>query len=742
MMFNADQPIQRAKEDILGRTDFAKSLAKVILSNESKECLTLGLYGSWGSGKTSLLNLIDEEIQLESKKLDEKQKPIIMRFNPWIVSNQEQLLHQFFLELSNTLKINAFKDIKNELADLIEKYSSVFNVASLMPQIGLWGQILTGIIASTVFKFLKHDKKDYALSAVKNKLYKKLSEINFKIIIMIDDIDRLNNEEIRQIFQLVKVIADFPNCIYMLSFDRNIVVKALQDINNDNGLNYLEKIVQIPFEIPEVNKSNINKLLFSKLNEIIGELNEDEFDREHWSRVFQNGISNWINNIRDVTRVINTFSLKYSLIKNESNFIDLLAIVTLEIFEPNVYEKIKVSKDLLTGPEMFTGGDENEKEKEQIKEIINLSSRGKEVAVKSILSELFPKVSKIMDSWTLYSYDERRSRKYSMIRNAECFDIYFKLTLSERNVSKTLVRDILYNMEEGEVVSNILKINDEGKITSFLDITRAFLHDLKDSDKINQRIPLLLKSLYMNWNSLNDDNEESFFSLPFIWRLLDVTEDLLSVMSDVDSRYSEVHVIITNKKIPLRLRVSLLLAFERKYNRFTDKDYRHLKKLLELDHVMNLENEIYTEISTRAAANENDFELLDVMYFWRHKNEEEMNEFIKKTISNDDGLVNFISRFVVIGKVAKEFVYQIFIFHKVEFEKYCDIQYAYKCVKRMLNRGYAKKFKTEELKKLIAFSISVERQDYDGIKVEDVEKECRSYINKWQTNKLEKSTVE
>lgn len=724
-MFNTDQPIKVAKEDLLGRAAFAKSLAKAITLNQSKESLTLGLYGSWGSGKTSVLNLIEEELFELSEKLTSTEKPIIIRFNPWNISNQEQLLKQFFVELSHAIKINAFKDTRNDLGNLIEKYSNL--LAVLVPPIGTWGQIMA--------KMLKRERKEDPLSTVKKKLYSNLLDIEFKIIIMIDDIDRLNSYEIRQVFQLVKVIADFPNSIYILSFDRTIVEKALESVQDGNGLEYLEKIIQIPFEIPEVNQNNVHKLFFTKLDEILKQTNEEDFDQQHWALIFQKGIANWIKNVRDVTRVINTFSLKYSLVEDETNFVDLLALVTLEIFEPRIYEEIKNNNKLFTGQSFGDERLEENRIKEQIDEIINSCSKGKKEAVEDILCELFPKISVIYKKWGSNNYDEKHSRKFSMIRNPECFDVYFKLTLSENSVSKIAVKNILFDMDEESIRNKLIEINNEGKFVSFVEISRAILKDQRGTDKISDRITILLRQLFMNWNLFRDHEEKEFFSMPFLWRLLFISEDLLTTISDEDKRYSIIHQILSDVTIALNLRISQLLSFEHNYGRFTTSQNVKNEKLISLENVIRLESELYQEISERSK-NNNDYELLDAMYFWKEKNIEEMNSFIKNVLLSDEGLVKMIGVFVSIGKEASDFVYQIYTFHKAEFEEYCDVNEAWERVNKILINGDAMRFSAEEIKKNITFSISVISNDFESKKTEEIESEYLRYLNDSKTEKV------
>ena len=91
---------------------------------------------------------------------------------------------------------------------------------------------------------------DQNLKKTKDELKDKLKDLNKKIIVVIDDIDRLTSSQIRDIFQLVKQVADFPNIVYVLVMDKEVVCSALEKVHNMDGNEYLEKIIQVPFEIP------------------------------------------------------------------------------------------------------------------------------------------------------------------------------------------------------------------------------------------------------------------------------------------------------------------------------------------------------------------------------------------------------------------------------------------------------------------------------------------------------------
>ena len=90
--------------------------------------------------------------------------------------------------------------------------------------------------------------------------------------------------------------------------DREIVRIALTEMHNIDGNEYLEKIIQVPFELPELRKSKLHNIFFTKLDQIINDLsNEVVWDQNYWKNVFSNCVEPYINTLRDVNRLINTF---------------------------------------------------------------------------------------------------------------------------------------------------------------------------------------------------------------------------------------------------------------------------------------------------------------------------------------------------------------------------------------------------------------------------------------------------
>jgi len=330
--FDPDKAILNRENDLLRRSGYSEKLGDAILNYQGQDSLVIGLLGSWGYGKTSIINMALEYIG----ELGEQNKsPIIINFNPWLFSSQNQLIKKFFDEL-----IVELKDEK-----IIEKLKSYVN--RLIPPIMGLATILDPARAQAFFKTSEYvdtlQSEEEGLEDIKEELDELILKIDRKIIVVIDDIDRLSSFEIRQTFQLVKLIADFPNTVYLLAFDKNVVHKALEEVQQIKGDEYLKKVVQIPFEVPKIYKGDIENFLFSQIDQIID--SSDNFDQTYWWNLYYSGLKYYFDNLRDVKLYINALKFNYPIIKSEVNSVDFLAITAIKSLKmkfTKVLETIKI----------------------------------------------------------------------------------------------------------------------------------------------------------------------------------------------------------------------------------------------------------------------------------------------------------------------------------------------------------------------------------------------------------------
>ena len=177
---------------------------------------------------------------------------------------------------------------------------------------------------------------------------KKLRDEGRPVLVIVDDIDRLSQEEIRLVFQLVKANADFPNLVYLLLFQKDIVVSALSKVAADRGDGYLKKVVQVEFDVPQAPRARMLQIFQADLNRIF-ERNHSKmyWDKDRVHGLFEEHLWPYFRTLRDVKRFIGTFDFYFSGHVNagvlEVNPVDLLAVEVLRTFDHGAFVIIRDS---------------------------------------------------------------------------------------------------------------------------------------------------------------------------------------------------------------------------------------------------------------------------------------------------------------------------------------------------------------------------------------------------------------
>ncbi|MDI9597584.1 MAG: P-loop NTPase fold protein, partial [Atribacterota bacterium] len=147
-MFKPDQPIQSNRDDKLNRSAFAESLGEAILKYKEKDSIVVGLFGTWGSGKTSIINMVLEHIGLASKNCNVDDKPIVTKFNPWNYSDQNHLVIQYFKHLSVVLQKPDYSENVKEAGRQLGIYANFFSPLKYIPGIGQYIAIAEDVLIS------------------------------------------------------------------------------------------------------------------------------------------------------------------------------------------------------------------------------------------------------------------------------------------------------------------------------------------------------------------------------------------------------------------------------------------------------------------------------------------------------------------------------------------------------------------------------------------------------------------
>lgn len=473
-MFDADRPIQKSDQDRLGRATFAKYLARCILDHANQESLTIGLYGGFGSGKTSIINLALEELHYASHNMFDSEKPIILNFSVWSYAGQHQLIDSFFRRLTSEIRQAEYFEHSAKIIHLIELYISFFThkpVPKSLQPYHSWISRLLKTKKTLADTYGWESGRD--LTLVKRELNQLLMLRKNKLIIFIDNISRLPDKEINQVFQIVKSIGDFSNTVYILSMDKKQVIQAVNKIYPDSGKELLEKIVQLPFEIPSISDQDLEIILLDRLKKVIEAVPKDTWDADYWADVYYSALKYFFHSCRDITRYINTLSFGYEHVKMLVNPVDFFAITAIEIFEPKVFLRIRDNKDLFTdliNPIGKLNHQELLEDKARIDEILKECEKMTVEMLQFLLIRLFPRLQNIYNVDMFY-HSESLARKNKRICSSDVFDIYFRLIIPRGFISNQELNTLLKmaNDEAGFALA-LLRLNQDDRIAKLLNI--------------------------------------------------------------------------------------------------------------------------------------------------------------------------------------------------------------------------------------------------------------------------------
>ncbi|WP_061286956.1 P-loop NTPase fold protein [Leptospira interrogans] len=171
---------------------------------------------------------------------------------------------------------------------------------------------------------------DKSNATLKSEISLLLSRREAKLLIIVDNLDRLTGEEIRKMFAVIRANSDFPNVIFLLAFNRAAIEKSLEGENGISSREFLEKIVQVSFEIPTLRRillTEIESLIsnYPKIkNRFFGENNAN------WANVYYSGFEELFTSLRNIRRYMNNFCFNFTHLLNEDilevNPIDLIAL--------------------------------------------------------------------------------------------------------------------------------------------------------------------------------------------------------------------------------------------------------------------------------------------------------------------------------------------------------------------------------------------------------------------------------
>ncbi|CAN5558017.1 hypothetical protein BH10ACI1_BH10ACI1_03090 [soil metagenome] len=462
----SDQAIKSADKDLFDRKNFSQRIAQIIARRTEKESIVIGIHAPWGEGKTSVLNMIVEELDEHIEKKNRKFLDghlVLLKFNPWRFSDENQLLISFYTALGEALE-KSIKNSKKKIGEKIKKYAWMTSPIEVV-KFSLGGVIDANFDAKQTIEKIGEELSKTSIEELKSEIEKILNEENRKVVVVMDDIDRLDKEEIQSIFRLVKLSADFSNTIYILSFDIERVSEALKEKygSKEAGKSFLEKIIQLSLPLPPLTSNKLIKLTFDEINKLLGDnlINIPQNADEEWSYFFKTTFGHYLKSPRLVKKYINNLWFSMPQTKDELNILDLQTIEAVHTFFPDLYETIRDNKNvfLLEPSNAWRREDEEKEHVEELKRIIEKVPEREKKIIKKIIQEMFPRTSKAFsnnhygtDWYELWTKEKR-------IASPDYFQRYFNFGVSSDDISDIEFERFIYNLtsQTEEQNSNAIK---------------------------------------------------------------------------------------------------------------------------------------------------------------------------------------------------------------------------------------------------------------------------------------------
>ena len=663
--FSSDRPIMSAKEDRLGRSNFSDYFAAAIRGWKGNDSLVIGLYGPWGSGKSSIKNMV-----LESLRKFKDDCPKILEFNPWQWAGQEQLAEAFFQEIGVVLGRSDTSKKGKERAAKWRAYGTYVTLGArlaksskfLFPLLGIPGSTISDLVAKGLEQSseviqegsealtAQGEAADRSLMDLKKELFEALKTMKTSLLVVMDDVDRLSTEEIKLLFQLVKANADFPNLIYLLLFQRDIVEKSLDAVAPITGREFLEKIIQVGFDVPLIERPRLERVLFAGLDELLGQKTiRRRFNQQRWQNVFISGLRPYFETLRDVHRYLAMLSFHVSLFQENGSFnvnpIDLIAIEALRVFEPNIYEALPENKLVLVGQSTSLSRDWGDETRKFITSIVEKLPENRREQVRDVLKELFPQVD-----WALRNYGYGSGFEDGWFRDLrvchpDVFDRYFHFAVPEGDISQAEL-DLILSLtgDRNRLVAEFKSLTQRNLLEVVLDRLEAY------KDKINlENARAFVTAIF----DIGDDlsiGRGGFFDVEPDMHATRIIHWYLKQEKDPTKRASilkETMQLTSGLHLPV-MKTSLEVSKE---DRKQDPD----AFLVTEDALEDLKGICLEKI--RAAAESGKLKshpkLLYILYRWREwASPEEPMKWVEQLVGSQEGLLYFLKGLVQKGSVS------------------------------------------------------------------------------------------
>lgn len=447
-----DSAITRPEQDRYSFDPFARALARGVAGMAAPEGMVLAVTGPWGSGKSGVVNLVMHHLrpEIDAERLQ------MVRFSPWWFDGREALARGFFEALQAALGDTLRKKAKKVATEAVNAIYQ--RVKPVKPFLAIGGNVATGVPAGTATAAVV----DLALDKLNTKrpvereyerLAKVLRDQPRRFLVVIDDIDRLDADDATLVFRLVKSVGRLPNVIYMLAFDRAVADQHLGQRFGEAASRYLEKIVQVSYELPIPARPLLLQALLAELDGVLS-LPEGA-GRTRFGNLLHDCVAPWLDTPRDVVLLANAVRVGWPAVAGDTDPADFLALEAIKLAHPDTYRAVQANPQALCGVERLSGTGHRLQEESVAQHdamlLASVPNDGRN-AMRTALRRLFPRLDSVWANLWHDPLSAERWRRDRLVCSRQNFDTYFLLAPGEGVVPAAELAQLLAKLGSPEYV--------------------------------------------------------------------------------------------------------------------------------------------------------------------------------------------------------------------------------------------------------------------------------------------------
>lgn len=444
--FNLDAPIEKADSDWFNLGSLVNRIVSYIAYTDvSQSAFSMGIVGEWGDGKSSLMNLIEERIKTEHQDF------VVVHFFPRASKKADFIQEDFLDALRQSLK-----PFHSGVDRIIDNYAVALDVIPGMPL----------FLSKLLSLFQVHINKN--IKSTRSRLKQAIKDIERRIVVLVDDLDRLTGEELIEVMKVLDKNGAFPNMVFLTSYDKEYVNTVLANHLKlgQQRRPYTDKYFTVEVKVPLHPTFRLMNYLVQTLrkacdSQFITSLTADLMERR--TRQVGSFLMPRLLTIRDIKRFANQFLYDYSEVQHEVNYQDFLLLELIKYCYPEEYQAIhrfqyihRGSSSFLTTASadlIYLNKDLLPQKSQNGADIVDPDNPPKSL---DILRHLFPSEN---------GYQAYYGGRYQRIGSSSSFEFYF------------------YNYEYSHLtkqdIEGLFKANDLGEACKMIDGWKPFSKDLE-----------------------------------------------------------------------------------------------------------------------------------------------------------------------------------------------------------------------------------------------------------------------